>query len=85
MQQEFGALRVERRGAAATVHMMWPDGRIERLRQFHTEFPIALQQLRVRLQIFRVRRSRLTLNAAAPWAGSGDPLGAPKSASSAIR
>jgi enoyl-CoA hydratase/carnithine racemase len=46
MQQEFEALRIERRGAAATVQMMWPDGRIERFRQFHTEFPIALQQLR---------------------------------------
>jgi hypothetical protein len=43
MQQEFEALRIDRRGAAATVRMMWPDGRIERFRQFHREFPIALQ------------------------------------------
>jgi hypothetical protein len=28
------------------VRMMWPDGRIERFRQFHREFPIALQLLR---------------------------------------
>jgi enoyl-CoA hydratase/carnithine racemase len=46
MQQEFEALRIDRRGAAATVRMMWPDGRIERFRQFHREFPIALQLLR---------------------------------------
>jgi hypothetical protein len=46
MPQEFEALKIERAGAAATVHMMWPDGSIGQFRQFHSEFPVALQMLR---------------------------------------
>ncbi len=80
MQQSFEALKVERRGAAATVHMMWPDGRIERIKQFHTEFPIALQELRdddtVRVVVLRGCGDRFLT---AVGRERPDPLGAPKS------
>jgi enoyl-CoA hydratase/carnithine racemase len=81
MQQEFEALRIERRGATAAVQMMWPDGRIERFRKFHTEFPIALQQLRdddtVRVVVLRGCGERFL---SAVGQERPDPLGAPKSA-----
>jgi enoyl-CoA hydratase len=81
MQQSFQALKVERRGAAATVHMMWPDGRIERIKQFHTEFPVVLQELRdddtVRVVVLRGCGDRFLT---AVGKERPDPLGAQKSA-----
>jgi enoyl-CoA hydratase len=81
MQPNFEALKIEHHGAAAFVHMMWPDGRIERFRQFHTEFPIALQQLRdddtVRVVVLRGSGDRFL---SAVGRERPDPLGAPRSA-----
>src|SRR6516162_1632074 len=79
--QEFEALRIERVGGAATIRMMWPDGHIERFRQFHTEFPRALQGLRdddtVRVIVLTGCGERFL---SAVGRERPDPLGAPKSA-----
>ena len=81
MQRDFECLKIERKGARATVTMMWPDGLIDRIKQFHTEFPVALQQLRdddtVRVVVLKGAGDRFLT---AVGRERPDPLGKPTSA-----